>query len=243
MTNETAEFERNGFTVLREQIPTAVIADLRHDVLKAYGAAIENQQETTETGLWKSLDSADRIWRLPQLTNAALRFLGCEQVRLWQDQVIIKRAQHGTSTDWHQDFPYWPMSSPSAVTCWIPLCDVDDTSGAMRFLAGSHLAGIPQQILPLNIDKVLSKIREANRDVETSELVRSVPLSLGDCTFHSGLVVHGAHPNVSDQARIAYKIVYMAEGTTFRFQWHTATSGIALREGDPIVGIDFPLAS
>ena len=36
----------------------------------------------------------------------------------------------GGELKWHQDYPYWPLAQPNAVTAWIALDDTDEENGA-----------------------------------------------------------------------------------------------------------------
>lgn len=241
MTNLADSYDRDGFAVLRQCVPTPLIAALRQDFVDAYRTEICGGQEVAETGLWKRFTSADRIWRLPTLIEVVQGLLQYERLRLWQDQIIIKRAFEGSPTEWHQDAPYWPMKEPKALTCWIPLSNVDEDSGCLRFVRTSHLSVIRPQVLPLVLSTSSCCFGNNNALELNQGLLQSASLAVGDCTFHSGLVIHGSNANRSDRARVAYKIVYMADGTGFRFQWHTATDGLSLRDGEMIAGPDFPL--
>ena len=130
------------------------------------------------------------------------------------------------------------MERANAVTCWIPLTDVDEPSGAMCFVRGSHRSAVARTVLPGALHSLLGTGGERWPSVTDAE---TVDMAVGDCTFHSGHVVHGAHGNRSDGIRLAYKVVYMAEGTKFRFQWHSSTNDLGFSDGDPIAGTDFPI--
>ena len=45
-----------------------------------------------------------------------------------------------------------------------------------------------------------------------------VPMKAGDCSFHNGLVAHGAGANMTRGRRIAMTCAYMPEGSTFNGQ-------------------------
>lgn len=239
-TNEIRRrrFEADGFAVLRNAVPPALVVALRGAVEVEHGEAISCGKEPTDTGLWPRIAVAAQIARSTNLCAIARELLRSSSVRLWQDQLIVKRACAGSETELHQDAPYWPMESATAVTCWIPLGDVEERSGAMRFVRGSHKSAVARTVLPGALHALLGRGDEGWPDVTDAE---TVDLAVGDCTFHSGHVVHGAHGNRGDVARLAYKVVYMADGTTFRFQWHSATEGQGFREGDPFAGANFPV--
>lgn len=239
MVDLVSSFHRDGFVVIRGCVPAALIHELRRALEEAHASSLSDREETTETGLWARFPSAEEIGRLPVLVDAARTLLGCSRLRLWQDQFILKRAVTGTATGLHRDAPYWPMREPTAITCWLPLGDVDKGSGALRFIRGSQSRlGRPGASSLRLQDELLGG---CDSIIRPGEEITSVPMRPGDCTFHGGLVVHGAHENVSPRPRLSYKLVYMADGTIFRFQWHSATMSLGLQDGELIAGPGFPL--
>ena len=63
--------------------------------------------------------------------------MGAQRVRLWHDQALYKEAG-GRETEAHQDQPYWPIAELDTITAWIPLIEVDDETGCMGYVPGSH---------------------------------------------------------------------------------------------------------
>lgn len=232
-------FEADGFVVARQSIPHTLIKALRASLEESHEQSFVCGDELTDTRLWDRVPVAKTIAQLPFLVSTARRLLCCSQIRLWQDQLIVKRANAGSATLMHRDAPYWPMETASAVTCWIPLQNVSEANGAMFFAPGSHRQSGLYSMLPLT--ELMAEPTGENDRSLTLPALKCVPLALGDCTFHNGLVVHGAYANLSPRPRLAYKLVYLADGTRFRFQWHGATAGLELKDGDLIAGPAFPL--
>ena len=71
----------------------------------------------------------------------ARQLLGSKEVVLMEDGAVIKKPVVGGKLSWHQDYAYWPLASPGAVTCWIALDDVGAANGAMQVAKGSHKLG------------------------------------------------------------------------------------------------------
>ena len=130
MVEAANRFSRDGHVVLQDCLPPQDLKMLRQDFLHKSSATLFNEGEATDTGLWDRHAVAERIGRSPALIETAQVLLGCNGIRLWQDQMIVKRAWTGTVTDWHRDAAYWPMAEARAITCWIPLGDVAAASGA-----------------------------------------------------------------------------------------------------------------
>ena len=74
----------------------------------------------------------------------AAELLGVEGVRVYHDQSLFKEPGGGI-TPWHQDQYYWPLEGKAVVGMWMPLVDVDEAMGGMKFVVGSHQRGFMGQ--------------------------------------------------------------------------------------------------
>ncbi len=86
----------------------------------------------------------ERFWKIdadPVIAGMARQLLGSEGVVLMEDGAVIKKPVVGGKLAWHQDYAYWPLATPAAVTCWIALDDVGGENGGMMVAAGSHSLG------------------------------------------------------------------------------------------------------
>lgn len=70
----------------------------------------------------------------------------------------------------------------------------------------------------------------------------TIPLKVGDCTFHHGLCPHMATPNETDQARFAHINIYMDAAITYTGAKHVITDPLQLTVGVPLDGPLFPRA-
>ncbi len=60
--------------------------------------------------VWKSDDTLRELTLHPGLADYAAQLAGIE-VRLWHDQLLIKKPHNHTATEFHQDSPYWPHTA------------------------------------------------------------------------------------------------------------------------------------
>jgi len=130
------------------------------------------------------------------------QLLGCEPDRR-RDHAILKPAQHGAATPWHQDEAYWsPAQDHRSLSVWFALQDVDDTMGCMQFVPGSHRFEVLRH-RPIGNDIRVHglELDDGAYDVRSSV---SCPLRAGGCTVHSQRTLHFAPPNRSDHARRAW---------------------------------------
>jgi hypothetical protein len=120
---------------------------------------------------------------------------------------ILKPANEGSETPWHQDEAYRfdPKFAYEQVSIWIPLQQVTVENGCMVYLPKSHQSGV----LPhrsFRDDKRVQAI-ECSADFEPSTGV-TCPLAAGGATLHHGRTLHYASPNRTDAPRYAYILVF-----------------------------------
>ena len=181
-------------------------------------------------------DDAMRALTLHPNLAAAAKALNGTALRLWHDQILIKRPHNNAATEFHQDQPYWPhATSPNPISAWIALCDVPVEKGCMTFLPGSFLrTDLPAQ----NLADARS-LFEIEPEFAWFPRV-TVPLKAGDCTFHHGRCAHMATPNLTDDPRVAHIVIFMEPTTTYTGRGHIVTDPLGLTIGEPITGALFP---
>lgn len=140
---------------------------------------------------------------LAAMTEVATTLLGCGAVRHHFDHVVAK-PPGAPATAWHQDVAFDPEFDVPLATVWVPLVDVDDTNGAMRFLPGSHTGPI------VTHERVGAHGRGAI-DVDVSGAV-TCPVAAGACTVHMARTLHGSTPNTGDVRRIAWVVKFVPDG-------------------------------
>ena len=222
------KYREDGFLSYPGFLSAAEVAELKGAVLdtaRAMGkrkllvAGEESWEEddsfyskvfTQKLNLWRSNDTVKNYMLNPGVGKMICQLEGIEGVRVWHDQTLIKEP-FGNPTAWHLDNPYWSFHSKHSVSIWIALEDATPFNGCMCFSPGSHRlatwenSGIGQNMADLF--KVYPKMGEIDPV--------PVPMKAGDCSFHNGLVAHGAGANMTRGRRIAMTCAYMPEGSTF----------------------------
>lgn len=187
-----------------------------------------------------------------ELVRMAAALLGCEAVRLWQDQAIWKPGTGGVLVDegnigFHQDYSYWQDSSTTnMVSANIALQDVTVENGALRMIPGSHKLGLIDDLIGGFFEGNLSETRK-RLDAEL-DLQVDVPLELkaGQVSFHHSLTVHASGPNTTALPRLVLAPAYIADGTYYRAEGqppcpHSLFLGDDRQHGTPFAGEFFPL--
>jgi ectoine hydroxylase-related dioxygenase (phytanoyl-CoA dioxygenase family) len=143
----------------------------------------------------------------------------------------------GNPTGWHLDNPYWSFYSRDAISIWVALDDATLENGCLYFLPGTHkLATFENAPIGENISDLFTVYKEW-RDRPSV----AAPMKAGSCSFHNGLIAHGAGANMTPKQRRAMTCAYMPDGSTFNGNPNVLpASYIAnLNVGDPICDDDY----
>lgn len=152
----------------------------------------------------------------PRLGTIAAALLEASQVRLWQDQLLIKPPGDGSAgtIGWHQDWASWNTvaSHGAFVTAWVAFDDVDDENGAMQVLPGSHHWGLLPDtggFFDPDRDRQLGRLAD-HGDVQP----RSLCMCAGQVSFHHPLTFHGSGTNDSNRMRRSLAIHFVDGAVT-----------------------------
>ncbi len=116
--------------------------------------------------------------------------------------MILKRAERGPETPWHQDEAYWePDKTYHACGLWLALDDATLASGCLHFIPGSHRRPV-QPHRHLGGDPSVHAL-EVEPGVDTAGGV-PVPVPAGGATLHHCRTLHYAGPNRTPRDRRAY---------------------------------------
>lgn len=145
------ELTRNGFTVLRDALPPDTVAAMRvaldrilADQTARFGGA-EKLARIDDAGQARALLQEDDVFLtlldLPPLDAIVEAVLGPAALVMQQNGIVMPpgAAEHHQQS-WHRDLPYqfWVGTRPIALGALTVLDDFTETSGATRFLPGSH---------------------------------------------------------------------------------------------------------
>jgi ectoine hydroxylase-related dioxygenase (phytanoyl-CoA dioxygenase family) len=138
----------------------------------------------------------------------------------------IKDPQDRKFVSWHQDHAYFGLKPPTIITAWLALNEVTRHNGCMRVIPGSHRGGTHKHVETFDKDNLLSR-GQAIADVDESTAV-DIVLRPGEMSLHHGHVFHSSEPNVSDDRRIGFAMMFIpahAESTIGR-RSATLVSGV-----------------
>lgn len=167
----------------------------------------------------------DSIVFNPNILDAVEAAIGPD-ILLWSSDFAVKGPGLGTWVPWHQDTPYWNLSSTNVVSVWYAITDAKIDNGAMKVITGSHRSGARGRI---NYDGDPHKGIEAGKRassegnlffydhimdeaVDESKAI-DVELDPGEFSIHHINLVHGGGPNESSRERIGFVMRFMSADT------------------------------
>lgn len=197
----------------------------------AYGelaTSNDHDEEPNSPQILLPVNYAPELHKTECFANAhriAKQILG-ERAAFILDLAILKRAESGEATPWHQDFAYRdPKFEYREVTIWVALQDVNESSGCLMFLPESHSGSVLDH-------------RQTSRDGESIALecaaqfdkARAVKaeIPIGGCTIHFPRTLHCSTPNSSGTPRIVYIMTFgtapVPSETAASFPWRESGS-------------------
>ena len=202
-----AQYERDGYYV-----PVRVLSA---EEALSYRRRLEAYEATTGGPIqnnWRHkvhllFTWANELVRHPKILDAVEDLIG-PNIICWTSNIFIKEADNPGFVSWHQDSTYWGLEPLDVITAWLALSDAPLESGAMKFLPGSHkMDQIPHRDT-YDENNLLTRGQEIAVEVDESQAV-DVPLMAGEISLHHIRLVHGSHPNVTNDRRIGLAIRYI----------------------------------
>jgi len=240
VTNEAhrAQYDREGYTVVRNLIPAEELAAVRRMMLdllddnahwpkrhfqildptvhrNAHGGFIPLgiQVPAQQSEVFKNVADHRR------LRTAMSELLGGAVVR-HTDQALIKSVHikevQGGATFYHQDSYYWRIAPKMGCNAWIALDEVGKDAIALAMLPGSHLdwtlAEHEQYFDDPKACKATSGEPFKRHRIPLDQVDDStevlLPMRPGDAAFFSNFTWHRAEANRSGSNKCAYAIAY-----------------------------------
>ncbi len=212
------DFDRNGYVVVRQFLPSDEMADLRENLDRYIREIVP-----TLSGEDAFYQNRDRPETLKQLHNMAqdsyfaeyranVRWLTLAETLLGEPVEALQEPEWfnkppGTAhpTPPHQDNYYFCLQPPSVITMWIALDSVDENNGCLRYVSGSHRDGLRSHQAS-DVLGFSQGIADYGPDDESREV--AVRLEPGDLTVHHGETIHRADPNrTENRSRRSFAMV------------------------------------
>ncbi|MDB5005508.1 MAG: Phytanoyl-CoA dioxygenase [Mucilaginibacter sp.] len=226
-----AQYRQDGFLVVEDFLSADELAfwreALNEAIAKRNGNKLPDRKEVYGKGddtdksyydnvfdqlinLWQDNEKMKQIMLDERLGKMAAQLSGSDGIRIWHDQALIKKPW-ANPTSWHLDTPYWSFSDRRALSIWVALDDATYENGCLFFIPGScHTTTFENPGIGKNMGAIFTTYPEFKASKSFA-----APMKAGSCSFHNGLTIHGAHPNMTPGYRRAMTCAYMPDGNTF----------------------------
>lgn len=227
LSREQTTWRAAGVVLLQALLTRDEVERLRHsfDALRAAGAATSQQLLYTHEAPREAKPSFGALmeqWLNPHTHPAAqacldvasrlerhLTALLGDELYLFQDALMSKGASH-LEFPWHQDEPYWPVSTPGGAVVWCALDDVGPSNGGLEVAVGSHMGGLGPPI-DLHTGEPQAGARESVANF--SEFARRCPeLAPGDALVFHPRTWHRSGLNLTGASRRAWSSSWLPAG-------------------------------
>jgi phytanoyl-CoA hydroxylase len=232
-------YRRNGFLHVPAVLGPDEVERYRSAAARAYDEITSldagNQMFRQIVQVWKADPTLRELTLHPGMARFATQLAGLP-VRIWHDQLLIKKPHNATPTEFHQDSPYWPHTGGRhQLSAWVALVDVPVERGCMTFIPGSHRR---HDLRAIDLTDA-HDLFDAAPDLAYEPRV-TVPLRAGDCTFHNGYLAHTANSNDTDEFRYAMVNIYVDAETRYDGSANPCTDGLGLSVGQQLPDAEFP---
>lgn len=236
---QISSYQANGFLHVPGVLSPEEIDRYREGAAQAYDGLTarnpDNQMFRQIVNVWKSDPVLRELTMHHGLATLATQLAGIP-VRLWHDQLLIKKPHNATPTEFHQDAPYWPHAGARhQLSAWVALVDVPVERGCMSFIPGSHRRDDLRAVDLTDSTDLFSVAPDLVYEPRVT-----VPLRAGDCTFHHGFLAHTANANDTDEFRYAMVNIYVDAELTYDGKAHVCTDGLGITIGDHLPEAEFP---
>lgn len=171
---------------------------------------------------------------------AAARALMGRPERFYEDKALCKEpaATGGGQTPWHQDFSYHPFDRQGTLLFWIPLVDCPPEKGTMRYLNGSHRAGLLGRFVHRTDGyDLLDHAPELRERFPISDPLHMAP---GDIAVHDRMTLHYAPENETDSTRYVYTVSWFNRDALYTGMPCHRMDGLGLKINEPLDHPNFP---
>lgn len=244
MEDISAEYERNGFAIIRNVLDANLIEEARSHVEWLTRRYPDLRPEHFHHPLIRNDAFWVRLVTDPRLVDIAEYFLGPD-LACFTAHYVCKPPYDGQPVLWHQDGAYWKLEPMEALTVWLAVDESTTENGCLRMVPGSH--ELPIHSTEVRTDKPNMLFSASDKElvaewVEKRGIV-DIELAPGDVSIHHPNILHYSEGNASAERRCGLDIGYMATSTSI------SNDGLYLDpllvRGAPVKGVNtyrqFPL--
>lgn len=227
---ETAAYRRYGYVVPAFRLGAAEVAEARSRVMALLEARVDvnNIIPITDAHMpHRHADGTDgSMMHLCEKAEILDLIENCDgrDLLLWTTSVFYRPAKSGLATPWHQDGIYWPIDPLVGTSAWIALSRCGIANGCLRVIPGSHKK-MARHEWTNRLGKAFGRTLASDAFDEADAV--DVALEAGQMMLFHPRLIHGSHPNVSEEERLGFTIRYIPS------RCHFDHDGGVLKDGVP----------
>ena len=202
------QYRDDGVTVVRGAFDDVWVERIRHVTERSMAEQTDLTREY-DTNAGGRFHAATFLWlhdadvaafvRESPAAGIAGELMDSETVSFFFDHLLVKEPGTENPTPWHQDLPYWPVAGSQICSLWFALDPVDESSGGVRYVAGSHRTQQWYRAQSFGgtdkyTDPDLPPPPDPDADGASYRIV-SFDLQPGDVVVHHVMTLHGATGN------------------------------------------------
>lgn len=149
-----------------------------------------------------------------------------DKVRAVNNVFIVKRSGRETTFKVHQDWNVVDETQYESVNVWVPLHDVDESSGALWVLPRSHKINRPVRGAGYLFPDYTAHLKALEENAV------SVKLKAGQAIVFYHSVIHGSPPNLSGKLRVAACFALVPESAPLCI-YYQPSAGMELQQYAP----------
>ena len=166
----------------------------------------------------------DEMARDKSIIDNVKKIIG-EDIYVWSSAFFAKAPGEGKIVSYHQDNPYWQLTTDKVVSAWVALTNSNKESGALEVVPETHKMGI---IKKLDVENPRNSYLKGERTTKSSDLLsynqnlddfikknppKVLDLKPNQYSIHHVNAVHGSGINKSNNYRIGFAIRYISSDT------------------------------
>lgn len=216
-------YDRDGYVLIRNFVAGEALRELQTNIDRFIADVVPSM--SAEHVFYEDRDDPTTLKQLQQMANydpwfqeqfTAGPFRKIAEVLL-RGPVVPKNMQYfnkppgvGQPTPPHQDGYYFMLEPCEALTMWFALEDVDEETGCVRYVPGSHRLGMREHGRTQTLGFSQGIVDYPRPEDSANEL--AFPASPGDLLAHDALTIHRADGNSSaNRTRRALGFIYYSE--------------------------------
>lgn len=197
------KFDQDGFVVIPDFLGASLCRDLESLYLKRRPAGLSGFHVTN----WLS----NREYSM--LSHEAVCDALLPEAKKWLAKPVpvlgcfaAKEPGGDNAMGPHQDWSITDEEHYTSVSLWVPLCDINEATGTLNFLKGSHR--LFHNIRGQNIANPIDRL---NQEL-VARLLTQLELRMGDAVVLHHRILHCSGPNMSSFPRVAAMLALLPQG-------------------------------